>query len=92
MGFFAFPPLAYFLVLMFSQDAFAAHRCTGKKHKEVVMLNWAVTFLVIALIAGVLGFTGIAGAASQIAWILFVVFIVLFLVSLIAGRGRGPLV
>ena len=77
---------------MFSQDAFAAHRCTGKKNKEVVMLNWAVTFLVIALIAGVLGFTGIAGAASQIAWILFVVFIVLFLVSLIAGRGRGPLV
>ena len=77
---------------MISQDAFAADRCTGKTSKEVVMLNWAVTFLVIALIAGVLGFTGIAGAASQIAWILFVVFIVLFLVSLIAGRGRGPLV
>ena len=64
----------------------------GNRNKEAYMLNWAVTFLVIALIAGVLGFTGIAGAASQIAWILFVVFIVLFLVSLIAGRGRGPLV
>jgi uncharacterized membrane protein YtjA (UPF0391 family) len=76
----------------FFQDAFAADRCMGQKNKEVVMLNWAVTFLVVALIAGVLGFTGIAGAASQIAWILFVVFIVLFLVSLIAGRGRGPLV
>jgi uncharacterized membrane protein YtjA (UPF0391 family) len=33
------------------------------------MLNWAITFLVIALIAGILGLSGIAGAATQIAWI-----------------------
>ena len=32
------------------------------------MLNWAITFLVIALIAGVLGLSGVAGAATQIAW------------------------
>ena len=31
------------------------------------MLNWAITFLVIALIAGVLGLSGVAGAATQIA-------------------------
>ena len=35
------------------------------------MLNWAMTFLVLALIAAVLGFTGVAGTASHIAWILF---------------------
>ena len=43
------------------------------------MLSWAVTFLVVALIAGILGLSGIAGAATQIAWILFVVFMILFL-------------
>ncbi len=55
------------------------------------MLNWAVTFLVIALIAAVLGFTSIAGAAIGIAKILFYVFLILFLVSLVTSlfRGRG---
>lgn len=50
------------------------------------MLNWALTFLIVALIAGVLGFGGIAGTAAYIAKILFVIFVVLFLVSLIGGR------
>ena len=52
------------------------------------MLGWALTFLVIALIAAVLGFGGLAGTAVGIAKILFFVFIVLFLLSLIAGLGR----
>jgi uncharacterized membrane protein YtjA (UPF0391 family) len=52
------------------------------------MLNWAVTFFIIALIAAVLGFTGVAVAAAGIAKILFVVFLVLFLVSLIAHTTR----
>ena len=59
------------------------------------MLGWALTFLVVALIAGVLGFTSVAGAAIEIAKVLFVVFLVLFLVSLVLhlfrGRGAGPL-
>ena len=56
------------------------------------MLGWALTFLVVALIAGVLGFTTIAGAAIGVAKILFYVFLVLFLVSLVMHfvRGRGP--
>ena len=58
------------------------------------MLGWALTFLVVALIAGVLGFTSVAGAAMGIAKILFFVFLVLFLVSLVMhlvrGRGVGP--
>jgi uncharacterized membrane protein YtjA (UPF0391 family) len=56
------------------------------------MLGWALTFLIIALIAGALGFTGIYVAAAGIAKILFFIFLVLFVVSLIMGmvRGRGP--
>ena len=55
------------------------------------MLNWALTFLVVALIAGVLGFTTVAGAAIEIAKIVFFIFVVLFLVSLVMHfvRGRG---
>jgi uncharacterized membrane protein YtjA (UPF0391 family) len=56
------------------------------------MIGWAVTFLVIALIAAVLGFGGIAGVAIEIAKIIFFVAIILFLIS--AGvalvRGRSP--
>ena len=61
------------------------------------MLGWALTFLVIALIAGVLGFTTVAGASIAIAKILFFVFLVLFIVSLVMhlvrgrGVGSGPL-
>lgn len=56
------------------------------------MLKWAITFLVIALLAAGLGFSGIAGAAVDIAKILAAVFIVLFLASLVmhAIRGRSP--
>ncbi len=55
-------------------------------NKEGSMLNWAVSFFVIAIIAAVLGFTNIAGSAIDIAKILFFVFLVLAVVSLIFGR------
>lgn len=58
---------------------------------EKTMLGWAITFLIIALIAGVLGFGVVAGTAATIAKILFVVFLVLFVIGLIMGR-RGPAV
>ena len=54
------------------------------------MLSWAITFLIIALIAAVLGFGGIAGTAVGIAKIIFFVFIVLFFVSMLAGRRSPP--
>jgi uncharacterized membrane protein YtjA (UPF0391 family) len=59
--------------------------------EKIQMLGWALTFLVVALIAGVLGFTTIAGAAIGIAKIAFYVFLILFVVSLIMNfvRGRG---
>ncbi len=53
------------------------------------MLNWAVTFLVIALIAALFGFGGIVGAAVGIAKILFFIFIVLFLVSAVMSLVSG---
>ncbi|SEW19059.1 Protein of unknown function [Cognatiyoonia koreensis] len=53
------------------------------------MLYYAITFLVIALIAAVFGFGGIASASAGIAQILFFVFIALFVISLIARAVRG---
>jgi uncharacterized membrane protein YtjA (UPF0391 family) len=57
-----------------------------------LMLSWALTFFVVAIIAAVLGFTSIAGAAAGIAKILFFIFLVLTLVALVGGalRGRPP--
>jgi uncharacterized membrane protein YtjA (UPF0391 family) len=61
---------------------------------NTVMLGWALTFLIVALIAAVLGFGGIAGFAVEIAKIIFFVAIVLFAISAIFGliRGRSPTV
>lgn len=54
------------------------------------MLSWAITFLLIALIAAVLGFGGIAGTAVGFAKILFAVFLILFVVALVTGRRSPP--
>lgn len=53
------------------------------------MLSYAITFLIIALIAGILGFGVVAGTAALIAKICFALFLVLFLISLVSGR-KGP--
>lgn len=53
------------------------------------MLGWAITFLVIALIAALFGFGGIAGVAVEAAKIVFFVAIVLFVVSALFGVFRG---
>jgi len=52
------------------------------------MLGWALTFLVIALIAAVFGFGGIASASAGIAQILFFLFLVLFVAALIFRAVR----
>jgi len=53
------------------------------------MFSWALTFLIIALIAAVLGFGGIAGTAIEIAKVIFFVAILLFLISAVIGLARG---
>jgi uncharacterized membrane protein YtjA (UPF0391 family) len=53
------------------------------------MFGWAITFLIVALIAAVLGFGGIAGTAIELAKIVFFVAIVLFVISALFGIVRG---
>ena len=45
------------------------------------MLNYALIFLVVAIVSGILGFGTIAGTAAFIAKILFVLFLILFVAS-----------
>lgn len=56
------------------------------------MLGWAVTFLVVALIAAVLGFGGVAAVSVELAQLVFWVFLVLFALSLVYSlvTGRRP--
>ncbi len=55
------------------------------------MLQWALIFLIVALVAAALGFGGLAGTAVSIAKIIFVVALILFLISAVMHlvRGRG---
>jgi uncharacterized membrane protein YtjA (UPF0391 family) len=56
---------------------------------EIAMIGWAVTFLVIALVAGLFGFGVIASTSVGFAKILFFVFLVLFVLSLVFPSIRG---
>jgi uncharacterized membrane protein YtjA (UPF0391 family) len=53
------------------------------------MIGWALTFLVIGLLAAMLGFTTIAGASFAIAKFLAALFLILFLVFLILGMSAA---
>lgn len=52
------------------------------------MLNWALTFFVVALLSAIFGFTGIAVAAAGVAKLLFFIFLVLFVLSLVGHLVR----
>ncbi len=52
------------------------------------MLQWALTFLLVALVAALFGFGGVAVVAADFARILFFVFLVLFVVTLASGLFR----
>ncbi len=56
------------------------------------MLNWIITFFLMAVVAAVLGFGGLAGTFAEIAKFLALVFVVLFVASLIYSviTGRRP--
>lgn len=53
------------------------------------MLNYAITFFLLAIVAAFLGFGGLAGTFSQIAQLFAVVFVVLFIMSLIRHTTSG---
>ena len=54
------------------------------------MLNYALMFLVVGLIAGSLNLAGVSTVAVQISWVLFVVGIVLLVIHWITGRTTRP--
>jgi uncharacterized membrane protein YtjA (UPF0391 family) len=62
---------------------------TSTVEENVIMFGWALTFLIVALIAAVLGFGGIAGFAVEIAQLIFYVAIVLLVISVVVGLIRG---
>ncbi len=53
------------------------------------MLGYAITFLIIALVAGALGFGLIGGVAYGAAKICFFVFLILAVVAFFRGRGAS---
>ena len=55
------------------------------------MLNWSITFLLVALIAAFFGYGGIAGTSMEFARILFFLFLILFIVSFAFGWKRPPI-
>jgi uncharacterized membrane protein YtjA (UPF0391 family) len=56
------------------------------------MLHWALSFLILALVAGFLGFGGIAVVSIEIARLLFGVFLILFLLAaaIHVMQGKAP--
>lgn len=56
------------------------------------MLHWALSFLILALVAGFLGFGGIAIVSIEIARVLFGVFLILFLLAAVMHvmQGKAP--
>jgi uncharacterized membrane protein YtjA (UPF0391 family) len=59
----------------------------GSSTRRHIMFGWAVTFLVIALVAALLGFGGLAGTATNIAYIVFVVALILAVIGFFRGRS-----
>jgi uncharacterized membrane protein YtjA (UPF0391 family) len=58
------------------------------------MLNWVITFFILAVIAAIFGFGGLATGFASIAKFLALVFVVLFVASLVyslvSGRRANP--
>lgn len=54
------------------------------------MLNYAVTFFVIALVASALGFGGVAGLSAQIGWFFAFAALLFLAIALVSGRRTLP--
>jgi uncharacterized membrane protein YtjA (UPF0391 family) len=56
------------------------------------MINWIITFFILALVAAFFGFGGMAASFASVAKLLTAIFIVLFVGSLIYSllSGRKP--
>jgi uncharacterized membrane protein YtjA (UPF0391 family) len=60
--------------------------------ENIIVFGWALTFLLLALVAGYMGFFALAGATVLVAKLLLVVFLVLLVVSGFSGvlSSRPP--
>ncbi len=54
------------------------------------MMQYALGFFVIALIASLMGFGGVAGLSAQFGYLFAVIAVILLLVGLLGGRRLGP--
>lgn len=55
------------------------------------MLQWALTFFVIALIAALLGFGGVAGLSAEIGYLFAILSVIFLVVAMVSGRrGIAP--
>jgi uncharacterized membrane protein YtjA (UPF0391 family) len=52
------------------------------------VLNWAITFFLIAVVAALVGFSGVAAGAASVAKIIFALFLALFVAFLVMGLMR----
>lgn len=51
------------------------------------MLQYAVIFFIVALVAAVLGQRGVAGLSAQIGYLLVGVAVIFLIVAMVTGRG-----
>ena len=51
------------------------------------MLEWAIGFFIVSIIAGVFGFRGVASTSKSIAKFLFFLFVILFILTLLFGSA-----
>jgi len=56
--------------------------------RNIIMLHYAVVFLVVALIAALFGFGGIAAGAVGIAKVLFYIFVAMALITFVLGLSK----
>ena len=54
------------------------------------MMQYALTFFVIALVAALLGFGGVAGLSAQFGYLFAVIAVIMLVVGLLGGRRFGP--
>ncbi|MHB1948015.1 MAG: DUF1328 domain-containing protein [Gammaproteobacteria bacterium] len=47
------------------------------------MLQWALIFFIISIVAAIFGFTGVAATTATIAKVIFIVYVSLFVITLI---------
>jgi uncharacterized membrane protein YtjA (UPF0391 family) len=64
------------------------HRASSAPEEGRGVLGYALTFLIVALLAGILGVTEVGGLAGDVAWFALVALFVLTLAAALARATR----